>query len=99
MEEKGKKQLVLERFHYSQDEEIDQSFNWKQMWRLLQYLKPYTKNLLPFSFLTVIISTAIRLIIPILIGVYTLDKAIGEKDTTLLFQLIFIISGLSLIHI
>ncbi|MGG1678149.1 ABC transporter ATP-binding protein [Neobacillus sp. NRS-1170] len=94
MEEKRKKQLILERFHYSQDEVIDKSFNWQQMWRLLKYLKPYTKNLLPLSFLTVIISTAIRLIIPILIGVYTLDKAIVEKDTTLLLQLIFIISGL-----
>ncbi|MGD6940987.1 ABC transporter ATP-binding protein [Cytobacillus gottheilii] len=94
MEKRQRKQRVLERFHYSQDEEIDQSFNWKQMWRLLQYLKPYSKSLLPLSFLTVIISTAIRLIIPILIGVYTLDKAIGEKDTTLLFQLIFIISCL-----
>ncbi|MEH7304560.1 ABC transporter ATP-binding protein [Neobacillus drentensis] len=94
MEEQRKKQLILERFHYSQDEVIDKSFNWQQMWRLLQYLKPYTKNLLPLSFMTVIISTAIRLIIPILIGVYTLDKAIVEKDTTLLLQLIFIISGL-----
>ncbi|WP_066250284.1 ABC transporter ATP-binding protein [Neobacillus drentensis] len=94
MEEQRKKQLILERFHYSQDEVIDKSFNWQQMWRLLQYLKPYTKNLLPLSFMTVIISTAIRLIIPILIGVYTLDKAIVEKDTTLLLQLVFIISGL-----
>jgi ATP-binding cassette subfamily B multidrug efflux pump len=94
MEEKRKKQLILERFHYSQDEVIDKSFNWNQMWRLLQYLKPYTRNLLPLSFMAVIISTSIRLIIPILIGVYTLDKALVEKDTTLLLQLIFIISGL-----
>ncbi|WP_066067073.1 ABC transporter ATP-binding protein [Neobacillus soli] len=94
MEENQKKQLILERFHYSQDEVIDKSFNWKQMWRLLQYLKPYAKNLLPLSFMTVIISTAIRLIIPILIGVYTLDRAIIEKDTTLLMKLVLIISGL-----
>ncbi|MGF6953482.1 ATP-binding cassette subfamily B multidrug efflux pump [Neobacillus sp. B4I6] len=94
MEEKRKKQLILERFHYSQDEVIDKSFNWNQMWRLLQYLKPYTRNLLPLSFMAVIISTSIRLIIPILIGVYTLDKALVEKDTTLLLQLIFIIPGL-----
>ena len=94
MEENQKKQLILERFHYSQDQVIDKSFNWKQMWRLLQYLKPYAKTLLPLSFMTVIISTAIRLIIPILIGVYTLDSAIIEKDTTLLMNLVFIISGL-----
>jgi ATP-binding cassette, subfamily B, multidrug efflux pump len=94
MEEIRKKQQVLERFHYSQDQVLDKSFNWKQMWRLLQYVKPYSKDLIPLSFLTVIISTAIRLFIPILIGVYTLDKAIVKKDTTLLIQLVFIISGL-----
>jgi len=97
MEENRKKQLILERFHYSQDEVIDKPFNWKQMIRLLQYLKPYIKNLLPLSFAAVILSTAIRLIIPILIGVYTLDRAIIEKDTTLLIQLVFIISGLYLL--
>jgi len=97
MEENRKKQLILERFHYSQDEVIDKPFNWKQMMRLLQYFKPYVKNLLPLSFAAVILSTAIRLIIPILIGVYTLDRAIIEKDTTMLIQLVFIISGLYLL--
>lgn len=94
MEEIKKKNLILERFHYSQDQVIDKSFNWEQMWRLLTYIKPYAKNLLPLSFLTVFISTAIRLIIPILIGVYTLDRAIIQKDTTLLIQLVIIIAGL-----
>ncbi|WML41365.1 ABC transporter ATP-binding protein [Neobacillus sp. OS1-2] len=97
MEKDQKKQLIVERFHYSQDQVIDKSFNWKQMWRLLQYLKPYAKTLLPLSFITVIISTAIRLLIPILIGVYTLDKAIIEKDTPLLMKLVFIISVLYLV--
>ncbi|MEH7484367.1 ABC transporter ATP-binding protein [Neobacillus drentensis] len=97
MKENRKKQLILERFHYSEDLVIDKPFNWKQMLRLLLYLKPYVKNLLPLSFATVILSTAIRLIIPILIGVYTLDRAIIEKDTTLLMQLVFIISGLYLL--
>ncbi|MEH7376753.1 MULTISPECIES: ABC transporter ATP-binding protein [Bacillaceae] len=97
MKENRKKQLILERFHYSEDLVIDKPFNWKQMLRLLLYLKPYVKNLLPLSFAAVILSTAIRLIIPILIGVYTLDRAIIEKDTTLLMQLVFIISGLYLL--
>ncbi|WP_066400906.1 ABC transporter ATP-binding protein [Neobacillus mesonae] len=94
MEEIRRKKLILERFHYAQDQVIDKPFNWKQMWRLLQYLRPYAKNLLPLSFLTVVVSTVVRLIIPILIGVYTLDKAIIKKDTTLLTQLVFLISGL-----
>jgi ATP-binding cassette, subfamily B, multidrug efflux pump len=94
MGETQRKKQILDRFHYSQDQVIDKSFNWKQMWRLLQYIKPYAKNLLPLSFMTVIISAAIRLVIPILIGVYTLDRAIIEKDTTLLIQLVSIIAGL-----
>jgi ATP-binding cassette, subfamily B, multidrug efflux pump len=94
MREIQRKQQILDRFHYSQDQVIDKSFNWKQMWRLLQYIKPYAKNLLPLSFMTVIISAAIRLLIPILIGVYTLDRALIEKDTNLLIQLVFIIAGL-----
>lgn len=94
MREIQTKKQILERFHYSQDQVIDKSFNWKQMWRLLQYIKPYAKNLLPLSFMTVIISAAIRLLIPILIGVYTLDRALIEKDTTLLIQLVSIITGL-----
>lgn len=94
MREIQRKKQILERFHYSQDQVIDKSFNWKQMWRLLQYIKPYAKNLLPLSFMTVIISAAIRLLIPILIGVYTLDRALIEKDTTLLIQLVSIITGL-----
>jgi ATP-binding cassette, subfamily B, multidrug efflux pump len=40
MEEKRKKQLILERFHYSNEQVIDKEFNWKQIWRLLQYVKP-----------------------------------------------------------
>ncbi|WP_419955527.1 ABC transporter ATP-binding protein [Neobacillus niacini] len=94
MREIQRNKQILERFHYSQDQVIDKSFNWKQMWRLLQYIKPYAKNLLPLSFMTVIISAAIRLLIPILIGVYTLDRALIEKDTTLLIQLVSIITGL-----
>lgn len=97
MEKKQGKRLTLERFHYSQDQLIDKPFNWEQMWRLLQYVKPYSKNLLPLSFLTVVISTTVRLLIPILIGVYTLDRAIINKDTTLLVQLVSIILGLYMV--
>ncbi|WLR43232.1 ABC transporter ATP-binding protein [Bacillus carboniphilus] len=93
-----KKKLIRERFHYSSDQAIDKPFNWKQMWRLFSYLKPYTKNLLPLSFVTVIIVTAVRLLIPILIGIYILEKAIIEKNQSLLIMLLFFISGLYLIN-
>ncbi|NGY85991.1 ABC transporter ATP-binding protein [Bacillus megaterium] len=64
------------------------------MARLFRYLHPYRRNLLPFSFLMVIITTVIRLAIPILIGVYTLDHAVKNKNSTTLMQLVFIIFSL-----
>ena len=54
------------------------------MYRLLGYIKPYSKTLLPLSIVAVLVATAIRLIVPILTGVYTLDHAIANKDTNLL---------------
>jgi ATP-binding cassette, subfamily B, multidrug efflux pump len=88
---------VLKRFHYSIDQVIDKPFNWVQMTRLFSYLKPYQKKLLPLSILMVIITTAVKLIIPILIGVYTLDKAIKNKDTNLLAVLVALIAFLYII--
>ncbi|CAM4354728.1 MULTISPECIES: ABC transporter ATP-binding protein [Bacillus] len=93
-----KKQGILERFYYSSDEIIEKSFNWAQMWRLLSYVKPYRKTILPLSFLTVLIGTAVKLVIPILIGVYVLDHAITGRNSELLIQLIFIISGLYVLN-
>lgn len=95
--EAEKNKVVRERFYYQTDQIIDKMFNWKQMARLFHYLHPYRKNLLPFSFLMVIITTVIRLAIPILIGVYTLDHAVKDKNSTLLMQLVFIIFSLYVI--
>ncbi|MBY8912382.1 ABC transporter ATP-binding protein/permease [Bacillus sp. YC2] len=93
-----KKQTVMKRFYYTSDEIIEKPFNWGQMWRLLSYVKPYRKHLLPLSFLTVFIGTAVRLLVPVLIGVYVLDKAITDRNTGLLVQLIFVISGLYVLN-
>ncbi|WP_116315533.1 ABC transporter ATP-binding protein [Bacillus subtilis] len=94
----AKKQGILERFYYSSDEIIEKPFNWAQMWRLLSYVKPYRKTILPLSFLTVLIGTAVKLVIPILIGVYVLDQSITGRNSELLIQLIFIISGLYVLN-
>lgn len=94
MKENQKKNLIRSRFYYSADLVIEKPFNWKQMGRLFSYLKPYSKTLLPLSFLTVIIGTIVRLVVPILIGVYTLDYAIANKDMNLLTILVVSIAGL-----
>ncbi len=98
LKKKQEQSTIQKRFHYSSDQVIDKPFNWEQLWRLLTYLKPYSKSLLPLSIITVIINTAVRLAIPILIGVYTLDKAIRQKDGNLLFTLVGVIAGLYIVN-
>ena len=92
--EKNQKEKVLSRFKYSTDEVIEKPFNWRQMLRLFSYMKPYRKKLLPLSVLMVLLNTSVKLIIPILIGVYTLDKALVNRDGQLLAILVSIIAGL-----
>ncbi|WP_077617662.1 ABC transporter ATP-binding protein [Bacillus sinesaloumensis] len=94
MSTEKEKQDVKHRFHYSTDQAIEKPFNWKQMARLLGYMKPYSKNLLPLSIIMVLLTTAVRLIAPILIGKYAIDHAIANKDTNLLIILVATIAGL-----
>jgi putative ABC transport system ATP-binding protein/ATP-binding cassette subfamily B protein len=94
MENQDKKVLIKERFQYSTDTIIEKPFNWKQMWRLLSYLKPYSKNVLPLAFLAVIVSAVVRLTAPILIGKYTLDHAIKNNDMNLLTILVITIAAM-----
>ncbi|MGG1684837.1 ABC transporter ATP-binding protein [Pseudalkalibacillus sp. NRS-1564] len=91
------KQNRRERFHYSQDTAIEKQFNWKQMSRLLEYMEPYKKSLLPKAIISMLLATAVRLIVPIFIGVLLFDHAIKNRDQTLLIQLIIGIAGLYLI--
>ncbi|MBT2637316.1 ABC transporter ATP-binding protein [Bacillus sp. ISL-45] len=64
------------------------------MLRLFGYMLPYKKTLVPLSIAMVLITTAVRLTIPILIGIYTLDRAVKNKDVTMLFWLVALIGGL-----
>ncbi|KAA0548109.1 ABC transporter ATP-binding protein [Bacillus sp. BGMRC 2118] len=94
MKERETSKKHLNRFHYSTEQVIEKPFNWQQLSRLFAYMVPYAKNLLPLSFLAMIVSTAVRLIVPIIIGVYTFDHAIENKDANLLVKLVFIIAGM-----
>lgn len=85
---------VLKRFQYSTDQVIDKPFNWKQMLRLFSYMLPYKASLVPLSIAMVLITTAVRLAIPILIGIYTLDRAVKHKDANMLLWLVALITGL-----
>lgn len=84
----------LHRFSYTVDQAVEKPFNWRQMLRLLAYLKPYSKTYLPGAIMAMLVSTAIRLIVPILIGKVAIDIAIANQDTTMLTYLVIGISGL-----
>ncbi len=87
----------LNRFHYTTDQAIEKPFNWKQIWRLIYYLKPYATNYLPGAVVMMLLSTIVRLVVPILIGKVAIDVAIKNEDTTLLTYLAIGIGMLYLI--
>jgi ATP-binding cassette subfamily B protein len=93
---KDKKHLT--RFQYTVEQAIEKPFNWKQMLRLLTYLKPYSKSYLPAAIVAMLISTAVRLAVPILIGKVAIDIAIYNQDTTLLTWLVAAIGIMYLLN-
>ncbi|WEG11767.1 ABC transporter ATP-binding protein [Pullulanibacillus sp. KACC 23026] len=86
-----------ERFYYTNDKIAVQKFNWSQLSRLLIYLKPYSKKILPGAIITLIIGTAIRLFVPILIGMVAFDRIIKHGKESDLFKLVAAIGVLYLI--
>ncbi|SDJ18847.1 ABC transporter ATP-binding protein [Salimicrobium halophilum] len=78
----------LERFQYTQDHAIEKPFNWKQLVRLLRYVRPYTRKLLPIAIVAMLVSTLVRLFVPILIGRVAFDVAIKSGDVSLLTWLV-----------
>ena len=94
MTEKSHRSNKNNRFHYSLDSAIEKPFNWPQMTRLFSYMKPYSKNLLPLAIIAMIISTAVRLTTPVLIGVYALNNVIYQRDMNALVHVVVLIAGL-----
>jgi ATP-binding cassette subfamily B multidrug efflux pump len=85
------------RFRYANDSIIEKPFNWKQMTRLFGYMKPYSKKLLPLAIMAMIISTAVRLTTPILIGVVALNNVIYDRDSEVLMKVVILIAALYLL--
>ncbi|WP_416151009.1 ABC transporter ATP-binding protein [Salipaludibacillus sp. HK11] len=88
---------TLKRFHYSMDQAIEKPFNWMQMTRLFAYMKPYATNILPIAILGMILSTAVRLLAPILIGSYILDRIMETGDMNFLMLMVLVITLLYVI--
>ncbi|MCR8634522.1 ABC transporter ATP-binding protein [Paenibacillus radicis (ex Xue et al. 2023)] len=78
------------RFVYQDDELLDKGFDWVQVKRLGQYLKPYSKQILPVIITMMIVGALTKLLNPLLIA-YAIDNVLRESaprhgDTALLFQ-------------
>ncbi|MFD2639710.1 ABC transporter ATP-binding protein [Piscibacillus salipiscarius] len=78
----------LKRFRYTQDIPVDKPFNWQQLVRLLKYVKPYAKTVLPIAVIAMLISTVVRLAVPIIIGTYIVDQVLPSGDYNLLIQFV-----------
>jgi len=88
----------LKRFYYTVDQAVDKPFNWKQLIRLLKYLKPYSKTYLPGALIAMLVSTAVRLAVPIIIGQVAFNVAIENKDGTMLTYLVLFIGFLYILN-
>ncbi|SEN65181.1 ATP-binding cassette, subfamily B [Amphibacillus marinus] len=88
----------VKRFYYPQENAVEKPFNWRQMARLLEYLKPYAKTLLPAAFIVMLVNMIVRLMVPILIGEWVVGRAIEDGDVTLLTTLIISTTVLYLIN-
>ncbi|WP_053219823.1 ABC transporter ATP-binding protein [Virgibacillus senegalensis] len=97
MANQPKQNRHLNRFYYPLDQAVEKPFNWKQMLRLLTYVKPYTGKLVPGAIIAMFISTLIRMAVPVLIGKVAIDIAIKDKDVGFLTYLVIGISILYLI--
>lgn len=97
-EERVTKNRHLKRFYYTVDHAVEKPFNWQQLWRLLVYLKPYATTYLPGAIIAMLVSTAVRLVVPMLIGKVAIDVAISNKDTNLLTYLVIGIGILYLLN-
>ncbi|MBU5345567.1 ABC transporter ATP-binding protein/permease [Paenibacillus lautus] len=90
-----------ERFVYKDDDAIEKPFNWAQLTRLISYMKPYAKQILPLIGLMMVIGTITKLAIPFLTSL-AIDQAIDPRDgnpsLTLLYQITIAVLAMYIIQ-
>ncbi|SDJ75564.1 ATP-binding cassette, subfamily B [Sediminibacillus albus] len=86
----------LNRFYYPLDQAVEKPFNWRQMLRLLTYVKPYSRKLVPGAIIAMFISTLIRMAVPVIIGKVAIDVAIKHEDFNFLTYLVI---GISILYL
>lgn len=87
------KKQINERFVYQDDEVIDKPFNWSEFKRLLAYMKPYARQILPILLVMMVLGTITKLTVPYLISL-AIDKAIAPAWPALpSVKLLLLITG------
>ncbi|WP_425440922.1 ABC transporter ATP-binding protein [Sediminibacillus albus] len=66
------------------------------MLRLLTYVKPYSRKLVPGAIIAMFISTLIRMAVPVIIGKVAIDVAIKHEDFNFLTYLVI---GISILYL
>jgi ATP-binding cassette subfamily B multidrug efflux pump len=82
-----------ERFVYQDDEEIEKPFNWAQLRRLYNYMKPYNRQLMPVIIMMVI-GTLTRLTNPLLMY-FAIDNVLdADKGSKNVGELVAVAAGM-----
>jgi ABC-type multidrug transport system fused ATPase/permease subunit len=86
-----------ERFVYQDDDIIDKPFNWTKFKRLLVYMKPYARRILPIILVMMSLGTITKLTVPYLISL-AIDRAIAPAWPALpSIKLLLLITGVVLV--
>lgn len=94
---KIKKQNPHGRFVYQEDEEMEKPFDWGQIVRLMKYVKPYSRQLLPVVITMMFLGSITKLAIPFIIAL-AIDVALPQKDVSFLTILISVMAGMYVIQ-
>ncbi|WP_214629835.1 ABC transporter ATP-binding protein [Paenibacillus agaridevorans] len=87
-----------ERFVYQDDEEIEKPFNWAQLRRLYNYMKPYNRQLMPVIIMMVI-GTLTRLTNPLLM-LYAIDNILmAETGSKNVGELVAVAAGMLALYV
>lgn len=87
---------ISQRFVYPDDRAIVRPFDWRQIYRLLGYMKPHIR-LTIMAFIVTMVGVATRLLIPFLIA-KAIDEAIASHSLNMLQGIVLILLMLHLIQ-
>ena len=86
---------VTQRFVYTDDRAMERPFDWRQIWRVLNYMKPY-RLVVFWAFIATLAGALARLATPFVIA-QSIDNAIANANLQLLLKLAGVLCTLYLV--